>query len=110
MSEKNPTCGEWLALLLLILLFFVATFAFGQSQSYERKGNNFYLVKKERAESKATETVYTFTDSKGNVYPIYKTEKGKYFIWKTSQKTGKRYKYYLKDLPLNDNPRRESRS
>lgn len=110
MSEKNPTCGEWLTLLLLILLFFVATFAFGQTQSYERKGNNFSLIKKESTKSKATETIYTFTDSKGNVYPIYKTEKGKYFIWKVSQKTGKKYKYYLKDLEINDNPRRESRS
>lgn len=102
MSEKNPTCGEWLALLLLILLFFVATFAFGQTQSYERKGNNFSLIKKESTKSKATETIYTFTDSKGNVYPIYKTEKGKYFIWKVSQKTGNKYKYYLKNLNIKE--------
>jgi len=47
-----------------------------------------------------TNTDYTYKDSKGNSHPIMKTEKGKYFIWRVSAKTGNKYKQYLNDLKL----------
>lgn len=28
-------------------------------------------------------------------YPVYKSKNGAFYIWKTSKKTGKKYKYYL---------------
>ena len=45
----------------------------------------------------------TFTDSttKDNYiindikYPIFKTKTGAFYIWKTSKKTNKKYRYYL---------------
>ena len=46
------------------------------------------------------DTGYTYKDSKGNSYKIMKTKNDKYFVWKTSQKTGNRYKQYLNDLVL----------
>ena len=37
-----------------------------------------------------------FTDSKQVKYRIYQTKAGKYFVFRTSSKTGKTYKVYLK--------------
>jgi hypothetical protein len=56
---------------------------------------NFYAVKSAKKES--TKTGYTFTDSKGNNYPVYQNSAGRYFIIRTSAKTGKQYKQYLKN-------------
>jgi hypothetical protein len=42
-----------------------------------------------------TETPYEFKDSKENVYKIFITKNGRCYVNKTSQKTGKSYKYYL---------------
>lgn len=28
-------------------------------------------------------------------YPVFKSKNGAFYIWKTSKKTGKKYKYYL---------------
>lgn len=41
-------------------------------------------------------TDYTWKDSKGNVYPIYISSSGSCYIIKTSSKTGKEYKQYMK--------------
>lgn len=35
---------------------------------------------------------YELNDS---IYPIYKTKNGKFYIWKTSKKTGNKYRQYL---------------
>ena len=41
------------------------------------------------------ETPYEFKDSKNKIYKIFITKNGRCYINKTSQKTGKSYKYYL---------------
>lgn len=40
-----------------------------------------------------TTTTYTY-QIKSEKYPVYKSKKGAFYIWRTS-KSGKRYKYYL---------------
>lgn len=67
-----------------------------QAQSYKRVGNNFEQVATKSSNS-ATKTSYTWTDSKGKKYDIIITETGRCFVMKTSSKTGKEYKYYLKE-------------
>lgn len=37
----------------------------------------------------------TYKGNDGTVYPVYKSEGGKYFIIRRSRKTGHEYKYYL---------------
>lgn len=37
-----------------------------------------------------------FKTSKGEIFPIYVSENGKYYILRVSKKTGKQYKQYLK--------------
>lgn len=77
-----------------------------QAQSVERKGNNFTQVSNKGGKSsgKETKTQYTYTDSKGNVYPVFLSSTGKAFIKKISKKTGKEYKQYLPDVGKQINP------
>lgn len=78
-----------------------------QAQSVERKGNNFTQVanKGGKSSEKEIKTKYTYTDSKGNVYPIYLSSTGKAFIKKVSKKTGKEYKQYLPEIGKQINPK-----
>lgn len=77
-----------------------------QAQSVERKGNNFTQVsnKGEKSSGKEIKTKYTYTDSKGVVYPIYLSSTGKAFIKKVSKKTGKEYKQYMPEIGKQINP------
>ena len=76
-----------------------------QAQSVERKGNNFTQVSnKKESSGKETKTQYTYTDSKGVVYPIYLSSTGKAFIKKVSKKTGKVYRQYLPEIGKQINP------
>lgn len=48
-------------------------------------------------DSTTTDT-YTISSIK---YPVFKSKSGAFYIWKTSKKTGKKYKYYLpKDIQI----------
>lgn len=74
------------------------------AQSVERHGNNFTQVFKRTNGGKETKTQYTYTDSKGNVYPVYLSSSGKAFIKKVSKKTGKEYRQYLPEIGKQINP------
>lgn len=78
------------AVFLLVGLFSMPTMC--NAQSFVKKGNNF-----ENVASTATKTKFTWTDTKGNTYPIYVTKTGRCFVNKISSKTNKEYKYYLKE-------------
>ncbi len=56
---------------------------------------NYIAVKALETTEKAKDTGKTFTDTKGNVYPVYVSKNGKLFVIRTS-KTGTQYKQYLK--------------
>jgi hypothetical protein len=64
-----------------------------------RNGNTFEVVKQSIQQPKDTlVTEYTFKDSKGTEYPIViNRNSGRCYIWKTSSKTGKVYKSYMKE-------------
>ncbi len=48
-------------------------------------------------DSTTTDT-YTISSVK---YPVFKSKSGAFYIWKTSKKTGKKYRYYLpKDIQI----------
>lgn len=55
------------------------------------KAGNYYAAK---AANVDTITGKTFTDSKGNTYPVFKSARNAVYIWRTSKK-GKNYKQYL---------------
>ena len=81
--------------LLVAGLLLATNFVF--AQNYKREGKQFEQVQVERkkTESKDVQTVYTWKDSKGNVYPIWLTAKGAVYVIRKSSKTGKYYKSYL---------------
>ena len=82
---------------MLIVLFMTSVMGvLAQSNKTEivRKGNTFTQVVKS---NKPKDTGFTYKDSKGNVYDIYLSSKGKAFVLKVSKKTGKEYRYYLPD-------------
>ena len=75
------------------------------AQDIKREGNAFIqVIKSGVRESKETKTVYTYTDNKGNVYPVYLSSTGKAFIKKVSKKTGREYKCYLPEVGKSINP------
>lgn len=75
------------------------THSYSNAQSIKQdKQGNFYQIKdiinKKLTISKPTGK--TYTDTKGNVFPIFVSENGKYYIKRVSKNTGKEYKQYLK--------------
>ena len=63
----------------------------------KRDGNNFTQVSSRSAAAQPVATTYTWTDSKGNTYPIYLTKNGRAYVMRVSAKTGKEYRYYLSE-------------
>lgn len=55
---------------------------------------NFKAPEKEKIEFTDSTTTYTY-EIKEVKYPVFKSKSGAFYIWKTSKKTGKKYKYYL---------------
>ena len=81
--------------------------AFGlvsNAQSVTKQGNNFTQVSNKKSAGKETKTQYTYTDSKGVVYPVWLSSTGKAFIKKVSKKTGKEYKQYVPEIGKQINP------
>jgi acyl-coenzyme A thioesterase PaaI-like protein len=49
-----------------------------------------------KEKGKPAATGKTYTDKEGNVYPVYQSSGGKYYILRISKKTGNEYRFYLK--------------
>ena len=76
--------------LAITLFLFAALSTKGQNAKIDGQGNYIAIQ-----QSKAKETKKTFTDSKGNVFPLFESINGKLYYLKTSKK-GNQYKIYLK--------------
>ncbi len=80
---------------LLFLICLIITTA-TQAQTATKNAQGHYSISKDSVQAKPpTDTGQTFQDSKGKIYPIFKTDKGKFYVIRTSAKTGKQYKQYL---------------
>lgn len=82
----------FLATLVLMLGCCVSN-AFAQ-KNVTLKGKTF-IVQKDSSENQGIPTGYEYQAADGTVYPVYLSKNGKAFIWRTSKKTGKKYRYYL---------------
>lgn len=83
-----------LFMLCLILLGGITV----KAQEVIRKGNTFEQVSKKKSKEAYKLTQYTYIAADGTKYPIYISEKGKYFIFRKSAKTGKEYRQYLPNV------------
>ena len=83
-------------LFLIVCLALLGSTAY--AQDVVRNGTTFTQVSKKSKEADSTVTQYTFVATDGVKYPIYRSSKGKYFIIRTSKKTGKQYRQYLPEV------------
>ena len=81
--------------ILILILLFLALFSNGQTVTSKDGGKTYVSVKKTKTAKETTNTGKVYQDSKGNFYPIMKTDSS-YFVIRTSAKTGNQYKQYLK--------------
>lgn len=81
-------------LLLLISILALSTGAKSQNAIKDSTGN-YVAVNKSKTLQESKNTGSTFTDSKGNVYPVFESVNGKLFYIRKS-KTGNEYKVYMK--------------
>lgn len=61
----------------------------------DKDGNYVQVSGSGAARLASVSTGKTFTDSKGSVYNVMKSAKGRLFVIRTSKKSGKEYKMYL---------------
>jgi hypothetical protein len=100
MQTQNKVEVKQSVLIILILFFslFIASFIDAKGQTVQRDANgNFRQISapKEAKTETAKNTGKTFTDTKGNVYPVMISKNGKLFYVRTS-KSGNDYKVYIK--------------
>lgn len=84
----------------LILIALMGICAMGAAQSsdakVERNGKVFSQKSVKKAKTEPVVTDFQWEDAKGNTYPILvNPNSGRCFVFRTSGKTGKEYKYYL---------------
>lgn len=79
----------------IAVLIFFASMQMQAQTTYKIQGNEIVSIKKETVKAEPVKTNLTHT-IKGVKYPVYQTANGKYFILRTSKKTNKEYKQYLK--------------
>lgn len=77
----------------IILCILLAFFCITISAEVKREGNTFKV--EQITKESDTKTQYTWIDKDGNIYPVFITNKGACYIFRTSKKTGKEYKQYL---------------
>lgn len=80
----------------LILFIFLGSFSLKAQNVIKDVNGNYTAIKKDYVKGELKTTGKTYTDSKGQVFPVYITEKEKLFVVKTS-KSGNEYRFYLKE-------------
>jgi hypothetical protein len=82
---------------IILLAFILGLFnpSIGQNVRKTADGN-YVAISTAKTKDNGKQTGKTYTDAKGKVYPVFITAKGKLFITRTSAKTGKDYRFYLK--------------
>ena len=86
-----------LLVLLLIIISCSMIANADDNKSYKCEGNTYISsTGRVKASTELVPTGFNWTDSKGVNYPIYISTSGSCFIIKTSAKTNKEYRCYLK--------------
>ena len=81
---------------LLTLLFIgFALAGTAQTATVKSADGTYQSVTKERAKTEAVSTGKVFQTKDGTKYPIFESKNGKFFIIRTSQKSGAKYNQYL---------------
>jgi hypothetical protein len=81
---------------IIIALILSSFVGFSQTKIVRDANGNFVTQKAPKKASEDKPTGQTFTTSKGEEFPVYVSERGKYYVLRTSKETGNQYKQYLK--------------
>lgn len=76
----------------LLLSIVMAVFCLCSNAEIKRDNNTFRV---EQSQVVDTKTQFIWADKDGVEYPIFMSKKGACYIFRTSKKSGKEYKYYL---------------
>lgn len=79
-------------LFIAVLISLLSTVAVS-AQVYKKVGDEYVRV--DTVKTKAVDTG-SIIKIKRVIYPVYRSPKGKFYIIRTSEKTGKEYKQYIK--------------
>lgn len=95
------------AIITIAVLIAAMSLASAQDHNFTKDGKTFVQGARNGSSraSKDQPTGYTWKDSKGNEFPIFlhtytkgeKAGRTTCYVFKTSAKTGKKYKYYIPD-------------
>ena len=95
--------------IIITIAIVIASMSLANAQdrtpNFTQEGRTFVQQKAGRTSKTAEPTGYTWKDSKGNEYPLFlhtytkgeKAGRTTCYVFKTSAKTGKEYKYYIPD-------------
>lgn len=81
--------------ILILFLLFLALFSNGQTVTVKNQDGTYSAQKKERAKTEAKDTGKKFKTADGQTLPIFESKNGKYFVVRTSKKTGANYNQYI---------------
>jgi len=93
--KQKSTFKQFIFALFLIIFCLMADNLMAQKRIVQDDKGNYIEVKDEREKETPKPTGKTYQTSKGDVFPIYVSKNGKYFIVRTSKESGKEYKQYL---------------
>lgn len=93
--KQKSTLKQFIFALFLIIFCLMADNLMAQKRVTQDANGNYIEVKGEREKEAPKPTGKTYQTSKGDVFPIYVSKNGKYFIVRTSKESGKEYKQYL---------------
>lgn len=84
-------------ILLIMIAILASCNTHSQNIQKDASGNYHQLKAPSHADTATlTPTGSTYTTTNGEVYPVYQSARGKFFIIRVSKNTGKQYKQYLK--------------
>ena len=82
--------------IVTLSLFLAVSIGYSQTKVTKDANGNFIAVKATKKASEDKPTGQTYTTAKGEEFPVYVSERGKYYVIRTSKETGNQYKQYLK--------------
>lgn len=75
--------------IIIMVIMSLVTFVSSKAQMFE-------APTRASTQEQFTDTTTTYTyKMNDNIYNVYRSRSGAFYIWKTSKKSGKMYKYYL---------------
>jgi hypothetical protein len=82
--------------IVTLSLFLAVSIGYSQTKVTKDANGNFIAVTATKKASEDKPTGQTYTTAKGEEFPVYVSERGKYYVIRTSKETGNQYKQYLK--------------